>query len=94
MRYTRFGLTDLAVSRVCFGTRQFGSDWGSNEETDLVDAIRRKFAGIFQMCYPCTLTHYACTICILYSNKTVNETVEIDHRRSPKLYDRCPTLLC
>ena len=41
MRYTRFGQTDLEVSRVCFGTWQFGGDWGSNEERDLVDAMRR-----------------------------------------------------
>jgi aryl-alcohol dehydrogenase-like predicted oxidoreductase len=32
MRYTRFGETDLEVSRICFGTWQFGGDWGSNEE--------------------------------------------------------------
>jgi aryl-alcohol dehydrogenase-like predicted oxidoreductase len=41
MRYTRFGQTDLEVSRVCFGTWQFGGDWSSNEERDLVDAMRR-----------------------------------------------------
>jgi aryl-alcohol dehydrogenase-like predicted oxidoreductase len=41
MRYTRFGRTDLEVSRVCFGTWQFGGEWGSTEERDLVDAIRR-----------------------------------------------------
>ena len=41
MRYTRFGQTDLEVSRICFGTWQFGGDWGSNEEQDLTDAIRR-----------------------------------------------------
>src|ERR687897_3056318 len=41
MRYTLFGQTDLEVSRVCFGTWQFGGDWGSNEERALVDAMRR-----------------------------------------------------
>ncbi len=41
MRYTRFGRTDLEVSRICFGTWQFGGEWGSNEEQDLVDAMRR-----------------------------------------------------
>jgi aryl-alcohol dehydrogenase-like predicted oxidoreductase len=41
MRYTRFGQTDLEVSKVCFGTWQFGGDWSSNEERDLVDAMRR-----------------------------------------------------
>lgn len=41
MRYTRFGQTDLEVSRICFGTWQFGGDWGSTEEKDLVDAMRR-----------------------------------------------------
>jgi aryl-alcohol dehydrogenase-like predicted oxidoreductase len=34
MRYTRFGQTDLEVSRICFGTWQFG-DWGSTEEHSL-----------------------------------------------------------
>ena len=41
MRYTRFGQTDLEVSRVCFGTWQGGGQWGSIEERDLEAAIRR-----------------------------------------------------
>ncbi len=41
MRYTRFGQTDLEVSRVCFGTWQVGGDWGSVEESDLQAAVRR-----------------------------------------------------
>ncbi len=41
MRYTRLGQTDLEVSKVCFGTWQFSGEWGSNEEQDLVDAMRR-----------------------------------------------------
>jgi aryl-alcohol dehydrogenase-like predicted oxidoreductase len=41
MRYTRFGQTALEGSRVCFRTWQFSGDWGSNEEKNLVDAMRR-----------------------------------------------------
>jgi aryl-alcohol dehydrogenase-like predicted oxidoreductase len=41
MRYTLFGEMDLEVSRICFETWQFGGDWDSNEEKDLVDAMRR-----------------------------------------------------
>ncbi|HZY56342.1 MAG TPA: aldo/keto reductase [Rubrobacteraceae bacterium] len=41
MRYTRFGQTDLEVSRVCYGTWQGGGDWGSIEESNLEAAIRR-----------------------------------------------------
>ncbi|MBV9454054.1 MAG: aldo/keto reductase [Rubrobacter sp.] len=41
MRYTRFGQTDLEVSRVCYGTWQGGGDWGSIEESDLEATIRR-----------------------------------------------------
>ncbi len=41
MRYTRFGRTDLEVSTICFGTWQFGGEWGSVEEQKLVDAMRR-----------------------------------------------------
>ena len=40
VRYTRFGQTDLKVSRVCFGTRRFGAERGSAEE-DLRNAMRR-----------------------------------------------------
>jgi aryl-alcohol dehydrogenase-like predicted oxidoreductase len=41
VRYTRFGQTDLEVSRVCYGTWQGGGDWGSVEERDLEATIRR-----------------------------------------------------
>jgi aryl-alcohol dehydrogenase-like predicted oxidoreductase len=41
VRYTRFGRTDLEVSRVCYGTWQGGGDWGSVEERDLEATIRR-----------------------------------------------------
>jgi aryl-alcohol dehydrogenase-like predicted oxidoreductase len=41
VRYTRFGRTDLEISRVCFGTWQGGGDWGSVEERDLEATIRR-----------------------------------------------------
>src|SRR5438270_5604973 len=41
MRYTTLGRTDLEVSRVCFGTWQFGGDWGSLEERENVAAMRR-----------------------------------------------------
>ena len=39
----RIGLggTDLDVSRICFGTWQFGGDWGSLDEQAAVDAMRR-----------------------------------------------------
>jgi aryl-alcohol dehydrogenase-like predicted oxidoreductase len=41
MDYTTLGRTDLRVSRVCFGTWQFGGDWGSTEERESTEAIRR-----------------------------------------------------
>jgi aryl-alcohol dehydrogenase-like predicted oxidoreductase len=41
MRYTTLGRTNLRVSRVCFGTWQFGGDWGSLEERENVAAMRR-----------------------------------------------------
>src|SRR5204862_2566665 len=41
MDYTSLGKTDLRVSRVCFGTWQFGGDWGSTEERESSEAIRR-----------------------------------------------------
>jgi aryl-alcohol dehydrogenase-like predicted oxidoreductase len=41
MRYTRFGHTDLEVSRICFGTWQVGGDWGAPEERELEAAMRR-----------------------------------------------------
>lgn len=41
MEYTRLGRSDLEVSRICFGTWQFGGDWGSLEEQENIDAMRR-----------------------------------------------------
>jgi aryl-alcohol dehydrogenase-like predicted oxidoreductase len=41
VRYTRFGQTDLEVSRICFGTWQVGGDWGAPEERGLEEAMRR-----------------------------------------------------
>ena len=41
MRYTRLGATDLDVSRVCFGTWQFGGDWGGIEKDEAAGAVRR-----------------------------------------------------
>ncbi|HEX2097504.1 MAG TPA: aldo/keto reductase [Rubrobacteraceae bacterium] len=41
MRYTRFGQTNLKVSRICFGTWQVGGDWGAPEERELKAAMRQ-----------------------------------------------------
>lgn len=41
MRYTQFGETDLEVSRIAFGTWQFGGEWGSTDERELEGAIRK-----------------------------------------------------
>lgn len=41
MRYTQFGETDLNVSRISFGTWQFGGEWGSTDEQELRGAIRK-----------------------------------------------------
>src|SRR5215211_699641 len=40
MEHTRLGETDLEVSRICFGTWQFGGDWGSIERGDARAAVR------------------------------------------------------
>ncbi len=40
-RRTTLGMTGLDVSRICFGTWQLGSDWGSFEEEQAIAAIRR-----------------------------------------------------
>jgi aryl-alcohol dehydrogenase-like predicted oxidoreductase len=39
MKYTRLGATDLNVSRICFGTWQFGGDWGGIEKQGAIDAV-------------------------------------------------------
>ena len=41
MKRIRLGRTDLDVSRVCFGTWQFGGDWGSLDEQENVAAMHR-----------------------------------------------------
>jgi aryl-alcohol dehydrogenase-like predicted oxidoreductase len=41
MKRTKLGRTDLDVSRICFGTWQFGGDWGSLDEQENVAAMRR-----------------------------------------------------
>ncbi len=41
MEYTELGRTDLEVSRICFGTWQFGGDWGRTEAEESKAAMRR-----------------------------------------------------
>jgi aryl-alcohol dehydrogenase-like predicted oxidoreductase len=40
MRYIQLGRSGLNVSRVCFGTWQFGGDWGAVERDDAKAAVR------------------------------------------------------
>ncbi len=40
MDLTRLGRTDLLVSRICFGTWQFGGDWGQVDRDEALAAIR------------------------------------------------------
>src|ERR687895_1850104 len=40
MEYTRLGRSGLRVSRVCFGTWQFGGDWGEIERDEAKAAAR------------------------------------------------------
>jgi aryl-alcohol dehydrogenase-like predicted oxidoreductase len=40
MRYAELGETGLRVSRICFGTWQFGGDWGAVERDDANAAVR------------------------------------------------------
>src|SRR5690349_10927202 len=40
MQRTKLGSTDLNVSRVCFGTWQFGGDWGGIDRDDAIAAVR------------------------------------------------------
>jgi aryl-alcohol dehydrogenase-like predicted oxidoreductase len=39
-RRTTLGMTGLDVSRICFGTWQLGTDWGSFDEQEAIGAIR------------------------------------------------------
>jgi aryl-alcohol dehydrogenase-like predicted oxidoreductase len=41
MEYVRLGRTGLEVSRICFGTWQFGGDWGRTEVEESKCAMRR-----------------------------------------------------
>ena len=41
MERTTLGRTGLDVSRICFGTWQFGGEWGSLEEQESIAAMRR-----------------------------------------------------
>jgi len=41
MEYTKLGRTDLDVSRICFGTWQFGGDWGAQEVDENRAAMHR-----------------------------------------------------
>jgi aryl-alcohol dehydrogenase-like predicted oxidoreductase len=40
MDYTRLGRSGLEVSRICFGSWQFGGDWGAVERDDAIAAVR------------------------------------------------------
>jgi len=40
MEYIRLGKSGLRVSRICFGTWQFGGDWGTVERDDAIAAVR------------------------------------------------------
>ena len=39
MEYIQLGKSGLDVSRICFGTWQFGGDWGSVERDDAMDDV-------------------------------------------------------
>jgi aryl-alcohol dehydrogenase-like predicted oxidoreductase len=41
MIHTKLGVTDLDVSRICFGTWQFGGDWGGIDRDEAIKAARR-----------------------------------------------------
>lgn len=41
MRKIKLGATDLEVSRICFGTWQFGGEWGAIDERDAIAAVTR-----------------------------------------------------
>ena len=40
MEYIQLGRSGLEVSRICFGTWQFGGDWGSVERDEAIAAVR------------------------------------------------------
>jgi aryl-alcohol dehydrogenase-like predicted oxidoreductase len=41
MEYTTLGRSGLEVSRICFGSWQFGGDWGAVEREEATAAVRR-----------------------------------------------------
>jgi len=41
MDYTTLGRSELEVSRICFGSWQFGGDWGAVEREEAIAAVRR-----------------------------------------------------
>ena len=43
MEYTRFGATDLQVSKVCFGTFPLGGAWGDYDEQLALETIRTAY---------------------------------------------------
>jgi aryl-alcohol dehydrogenase-like predicted oxidoreductase len=47
MEYIRLGKSGLSVSRICFGSWQFGGDWGSVDRDEAIGAVRAAFdAGV------------------------------------------------
>ena len=40
MEYIRLGKSGLEVSRICFGTWQFGGDWGAVQRDEAIGAVR------------------------------------------------------
>ena len=40
MKYVELGRSGLHVSRLCFGSWQFGGEWGSVERDDAIAAVR------------------------------------------------------
>ena len=39
MEYKQLGVTDLQVSRICFGTFAFGGMWGGLDEAAAIDGL-------------------------------------------------------
>jgi aryl-alcohol dehydrogenase-like predicted oxidoreductase len=45
MEYLRLGKSGLNVSRICFGTWQFGGDWGAVQRDEAIAAVRAALDG-------------------------------------------------